>query len=210
MAPSDTAPPAAGDMSMLVQRWRGGDEAARDALAARMLPELRSLAERALRRLDRHASMHPSDLVQESVVKLLRDGADRNGASHLRALAAQIVHATLVDYLRVRNADKRGRRETDNVSITVMNSLADDGLPHVDLLGIHQAMQALAQESPRAARIVEMRVFGGMTEQEIAEVLGISRPTVSRDWATAKLWLARCLSGIGAHANGTLPSSPNA
>ncbi|MCX7557925.1 ECF-type sigma factor, partial [Xanthomonadaceae bacterium JHOS43] len=61
---------------------------------------------------------------------------------------------------------------------------------------IHRAMQALAQESPRAARIVEMGVFGGMSEQEIAGVLGVSRPTVSRDWATAKLWLARYLSAF--------------
>lgn len=193
---------------MLVRRWRGGDEAARDVLAARMLPELRIMAERALRRVDQHVSMHPSDLVQESIIKLLRDGADSNNASHLRALAAQVVHATLVDYLRIRNADKRGRRETDNVSITVMNNLADDGLSHVDLLDIHHAMQALARESPRATQIVEMRVFGGMTEQEIAGVLGVSRPTVSRAWATAKLWLARYLSDIGTREGGNVPQVP--
>ena len=194
MTTADTVSQAASELSVLVRRWRAGDEAARDALAARMLPELRLMAERALRRVDRPVSLHPSDLVQESVIKLLREGADSTSALHLRALAAQIVHATLIDYLRIRNADKRGRRDTDNVSITVMNNIADDGLPHVDLLDIHRAMQALAEESPRAARIVEMRVFGGMTEQEIAEVLGISRPTVSRDWATTKLWLARHLS----------------
>ena len=194
MTTADTVSQAASELSVLVRRWRAGDEAARDALAARMLPELRLMAERALRRVDRPVSLHPSDLVQESVIKLLREGVDSTSALHLRALAAQIVHATLIDYLRIRNADKRGRRDTDNVSITVMNNIADDGLPHVDLLDIHRAMQALAEESPRAARIVEMRVFGGMTEQEIAEVLGISRPTVSRDWATTKLWLARHLS----------------
>lgn len=210
MTAAGAALPMASELSALVLRWREGDANARDLLAARMLPELRLMAERALRRLDRPVSLHPSDLVQESIIKLLREGVDSTSASHLRALAAQIVHMTLIDYLRTRHADKRGRRDTDNVSITVMNNVADDGLPHVDLLDIHRAMQALAEESPRAVRIVEMRVFGGMTEQEAADVLGVSRPTVSRDWATAKLWLARHLSGIGAHGDDRLEPGPDA
>lgn len=195
MSAAGIARAATGETSTLVRRWRSGDDAARDALAARVLPELRLMAERALRRIDRPVSLHPSDLVQESVIKLLREGADANSAAHLRALAAQIVRKTLIDYLRARHADKRGRLDTDNVSITVMNNLVADGLSHVDLLDIHHAMQTLAEESPRAARIVEMRVFGGMTEQEVAQSLGVSRPTVSRDWAVAKLLLARYLSG---------------
>ena len=208
MTTADIARPATSEISVLIQRWQEGNETARDALAARMLPELRLMAERALRRLDRPVSLHPSDLVQESVIKLLREGVDSNSASHLRALAAQVVRKTLIDYLRARHADKRGRRDTDNVSITVMNNLADDALSHVDLLDIHHAMQALTEHSPRAVRIVEMRVFGGMTEQEVADVLSVSRPTVSRDWATAKLWLTRHLSGIHPHENA--PSERNA
>lgn len=99
----------ASEVSMLVQRWRDGDDAARDALAARMLPELRLLAERALRRLDRPVSLHPSDLVQESIIKLLHGGSDSSGTSHLRALAANIVHMTLIDHQRIRYADMGAR-----------------------------------------------------------------------------------------------------
>ena len=172
--------------------------ASRDALIARLLPELRRLAERALRRLDQAISLHPSDLVQESVIKLLRSGGDSVDSAHLRALAAGIVGKTLIDYQRIRMADKRGRRETDNLSITVMNRLIDSGPSQIDMLALHQAMRKLEGLSPRAARIVEMRVLGGMTEEEVATVLGVSRPTVSRDWATARLWLMRELSSAAA------------
>lgn len=168
--------------------------ASRDALIGRLLPELRRLAERELRRLDQAVSLHPSDLVQESVIKLLRSGGDSVDSAHLRALAAGIVGTTLIDYQRIRMADKRGRRETGNLSITVMNRLIDSGPSQIDMLALHQAMRKLEGVSARAARIVEMRVLGGMTEEEVATVLGVSRPTVSRDWATARLWLMRELS----------------
>lgn len=202
MNPPTRAPDAGApdEMSVLVSRWRHGDETARDALIARLLPELRLLAERALRRLDQAVSLHPSDLVQESVIKLLRSAGDSVDSTHLRALAASIVGKTLIDYQRVRMADKRGRRETDNVSITIMNRLIDAGPAQIDVLALHEAMRKLESASPRAARIVEMRVLGGLTEDEVATVLGVSRPTVSRDWATARLWLMRELRDTGSRA----------
>lgn len=182
------------EASVLVRRWRDGDDDARDVLIARMLPQLQVLAERALRRLDQPVSLHPSDLAQETVVRLLRSGGNSVDSSHLRALAGDIVWKVLIDYQRVRLADKRGRRDTVNVSITVMNKVMGDGMTQIDLLALHQAMEKLETISARAARIVIMRVYGGLSEQEVVDVLGISRPTVSRDWATAKLWLARELS----------------
>lgn len=178
----------------LLAAWRSGDDRARELLVARLLPELRALAERQLHRLGRVVSMHPSDLVQESIIELLRRGASSKDLMHLRALLASVVRTTLIDYLRLRNAAKRGRNETDIVSISLLNRIAEQPLAQLDLIAVHQAMQALSQHSVRAANIVEMKVFGGMSEQEMAEVLGLSRATVSRDWAAAKLWLARALT----------------
>lgn len=182
------------DLTLLVSRWRQGEGDARDVLVARMLPAIRVLAERALCRLDGPVSLHPSDLAQESVIALLKDGRDANNGLHLRALAARIVRTTLIDYLRVRGAQKRGRHVTDSASISVVNGLVEGGISQLDLFAIHQALQGLEMQSPRAARIVEMRIFAGMTEQEIADVMQLSRPTIARDWAAAKLWLASCLS----------------
>lgn len=184
------------EASVLVQRWRDGDDDARDVLIARMLPQLQALAERALRRLDESVSLHPSDLAQEAVIRLLRSGGNSVDLSHLRALAADIMWKVLIDYQRVRLADKRGRRDTLNVSITIMNKVMGDEMSQIDLLALHQAMEKLEIVSSRAARIVIMRVYGGMSEQEVVDVLGVSRPTVSRDWATAKLWLARELMPV--------------
>lgn len=183
------------DIPGMVLRWKNGDGSARDRLAEHLLPELRRLAERELRRLPLAVSLHASDLVQESVIELLRRGADSSDAVHLKALAATIVRTTLIDYLRVRHAGKRGAGEVDNVSIAVLANLGADTPAQVDLVAIHEAMRTLERSSPRAARIVELRVFGGLSEQEVAAVLGVSRPTVSRDWAVSKLWLARELSG---------------
>jgi len=181
--------------SRLLDRWRSGDLLARDALVERLMPEIRHLAERELRRLGAHVSLQPGDLVNESLIELLKRGSTAEGSAHLRALSASIVRSVLVDYLRARNAAKRGKAETVNVSITVIGKHRDETLQHLDLLALDQALRQLADHSVRAMKIVEMRFFGGLTETEIANVLGVSRPTVARDWATAKLWLARALSG---------------
>ena len=179
----------------LLERWRAGDMLARDALAERVMPEIRQLAERELGRLGGHVSLQPGDLVNESMIELLKRGKDAEGSAHLRALGAAIVRSVLVDYLRSRNAAKRGKAETVNVSISVIQGQRDEALSHLDLLALDQALRQLAEQSVRAMKIVEMRFFGGLAESEIAEVLGISRPTVARDWAMAKLWLARAISG---------------
>lgn len=183
------------DIPALIGAWRAGDNVARDRLVAMLIPTIRAFSERELRRLAQPVSLHPSDLAQESAIEFIKRGAASSDAAHLRALAAGIVRTTLIDYLRVRNADRRGKRDTENVSITVLNNLGSDAAAQLDLIAVHDAMQALEQASPRVARIVELRIFGGLAEREIAEVLGVSRPTVTRDWATAKLWLARELSG---------------
>ncbi len=192
------SPVAAGanadDISEWIAAWRAGDHSARDRLVTTLLPEVRALSERALRRLAYPVSLHASDLVQESLIELLKRGISSTDALHLRALAASIVRTTLVDYLRVRNAAKRGSSETENISITLLHNLGAGAIDQIDLILIHDAMQGLAKLSERATQIVEMRVFGGLAEHEIASVLGVSRATVARDWATAKLWLARALS----------------
>lgn len=182
-------------VARLLERWRAGDMLARDALAEQVMPEIRQLAERELGRLGGHVSLQPGDLVNESMIELLRRGKVAEGSSHLRALSAAIVRSVLVDYLRSRNATKRGKAETVNVSISVMHGQRDESLSHLDLLALDQALRQLAGHSVRAMKIVEMRFFGGLAESEIADVLGISRPTVARDWAMAKLWLARAISG---------------
>jgi RNA polymerase sigma factor (TIGR02999 family) len=182
----------ASSVSGLLQAWGRGDVEARDELFPQVYRELRRLAAAYLRRERPDHSLPPTALVHEAYLRLVgqRRVAWQNRAQFF-GIAAQMMRRVLVDHARERQAMKRG-----GAGIRV---LLDDriGAAHprdCELLLLDQALTDLTDRDARLARIVELRYFGGLSEQEVAVVLSLSRATVTREWHTAKAWLYRRLT----------------
>jgi RNA polymerase sigma factor (TIGR02999 family) len=146
---------------------------------------------------------HPGDytieataLAHEAWARLAgRDDARWKDRNHFLAVAAIAMRGILVDEARARGARKRGG---DARRVTLAPTISGPASDPIDILDLHEALEALAALSGRQARVVEMRYFGGLTVQEIADTLGVSRATVDGDWRLARAWLARRLkSGQG-------------
>jgi RNA polymerase sigma factor (TIGR02999 family) len=182
----------ASSVSGLLQAWGRGDVEARDELFPQVYRELRRLAAAYLRRERPDHSLPATALVHEAYLRLVgqRRVAWQNRAQFF-GIAAQMRRRVLVDHARERQAMKRG-----GAGIRV---LLDDriGAAHprdCELLLLDQALTDLTDRDARLARIVELRYFGGLSEQEVAVVLSLSRATVTREWHTAKAWLYRRLT----------------
>lgn len=169
-------------------RWRRGDERARDELFAAVYPQLERIAARFLRRERGGHTLEPPSLVNEVAARLLAGEAlsyaDR---AHFLAVAAQTMRRILIDHARGKGAAKRGGAP-QKVSLSAIDGVAIAG-PNEDAIELERALARLEQVDPRAARVVELRFFGGMEEEEVAEVLGVSTITVKRDWKSARAWL---------------------
>jgi RNA polymerase sigma factor (TIGR02999 family) len=156
--------------------------------------ELRAVAARLLLQERPGHTLVPTALVNEAYLRLNANPAPGRirDRQHFFALAAGVMRRILVDHALARKADKRGGGAVHiTLSGAAEREARDSG---AELLGLHQALQALERVDPRAARVTELKVFGGLETPEIAAVLGVSEPTVKRDWAYAKAWLARELS----------------
>ena len=175
-------------ITVWLTEWRQGDERARDRLFEVVHPQLRQLASRFLRHERHDHTLEPNALVNELCVRLL--GAEPitfEARTHFFAVAAQTMRRILIDHARARVAEKRG-----GVQQQVSLSAVDEWNPvtqNEDLLALDAALSKLETLDPRAARVVELRFFGGLTEDEVAEVVGISTITVKRDWKAARAWL---------------------
>ena len=184
-----------GDITGLIQRARGGDKPALGALFEQLYPELHRIARQRLGRNVRDTLMDTTVLLHECYLKFLR--ADRlavEDRAHFVAYAATVMRSIIVDTVRAAHRDMRGG---DAVHVPLDTAL-QDVLPspaEEEVLDVDRALQDLARLEPRLARVVEMRYFGGMTEAEIAQVLGITDRTVRRDWEKARLLLAHALRG---------------
>jgi RNA polymerase sigma factor (TIGR02999 family) len=176
-------------VSGLLRAWGKGDLQARDDLLPLVYRELRQQAAGFLRHEPAGHTLQPTALVNEVYLKLV--GQQRvtwQNRAHFLGTAAQLMRRVLVDHARARAAAKRPRR-TFQVAL-------DDGVGaseprSCDLLALDQALDDLTTFDQRLARIIELRYFAGLTEQEVAEVLSISRATVTREWQTARAWLYR-------------------
>ena len=175
-------------ITVWLTEWRQGDERARDRLFDAVHPHLRQIASRFLQHERRDHTLEPNALVNELCVRLL--GAEPitfEARTHFFAIAAQTMRRILIDHARARIAEKRG-----GVQQQVSLSAVDEWNPvtqNEDLLALDAALSKLETLDPRAARVVELRFFGGLTEDEVAEVVGISTITVKRDWKAARAWL---------------------
>jgi RNA polymerase sigma factor (TIGR02999 family) len=152
------------------------------------------MASREMRRERPGHTLQPTALVNEAYLRLLggAGGAPAwNDRTHFLSAAARAMRNVLVDHARARNAQKRG----SGLRVTLDDELRGAGDPGLDFLELNDALERLAAEEPRWARVVELRYFGGLELAEIAQALDVSTITVSRDWRFAKAWLAQRLSG---------------
>jgi RNA polymerase sigma factor (TIGR02999 family) len=181
----------AGEITRLLQGWRGGDRKALDALLPVVYKELQRLAHFQLRKERPDHTLQSSALVNEAYLRLVGLNAPQwEGRSHFFAIAAQQMRQILVDYARRHRAGKRGRG-VGTLSLDD-NALLEQGKrKDLDIIALDDAMKALAQIDVRKAQVVELRFFGGLTFDETADVLKVSAITVARDWSTARAWLHR-------------------
>lgn len=178
------------DVTALLARWQAGDEAALETLLPQVYDEIRKLASQSLRRGVGRQTLHPTELAHEVLLRFLGSGAEAKDRLHFFALTAHAMRNILVDRYRRRSAAKRG---SDATPVTLDTGLADLPRISVDLIDLDRALEQLTEVSPRAARLVELRFFTGLTQEEAAEVLEVSLATVSREWQAARLWLADAL-----------------
>lgn len=175
-------------VSELIVRWKAGDQKALEALIPLVYDELRNIARHHLQRERPGHSLQSAALVHEAYLRLVDQRPfDTDNRSHFLAVASRLMRQILVDYARNRGAAKRGADRRVELDTTL-------ALPEVrstDVVALDDALMGLAKLDEQQGRIVELRFFGGMATEEIAEVLGISASTVKRDWNVAKAWLTR-------------------
>jgi RNA polymerase sigma factor (TIGR02999 family) len=186
MTEGQTRPPEAEQVTLLLRSWSGGDKAALDQLVPMVYRELRRLAASSLKH-ERHGhTLQTTALVHEAYLKLVgQTQVDIRTRSHFLGIAANLMRQILVNHAKRREAAKRGGGNT----MAMEEAIALIGRPHLDLVALDHALNKLAQLDPRQGRIVELRFFGGLTEEEISEVVGVSLSTVQRDWRTARTML---------------------
>jgi RNA polymerase sigma factor (TIGR02999 family) len=182
-----------GGVTRLLEAWQAGDDRALDELMALVYGELRRLAERYLHRERAGHTFEAHDLIHEAFLRLVdQRQVDWRNRSHFFAIAAQSMRRVLVDHARRRKAGRRGGEVRQLVPADESELAVETG---TDLLALDDALTDLAAIDPELARVVELRYFGGFDHDEIAELLGVSNPTIRRRWRLAKAWLYRRLSG---------------
>jgi RNA polymerase sigma factor (TIGR02999 family) len=173
--------------------WAGGDAAAGDRIISALYPELQRIAARFLGNERSGHTLDPQALLHEGWLRLAAsDPIAYQNRAHFLALAAQTMRRVLIDHARGRHREKRGGHQ-QQLSLTAIegwNPVAYDE----DLLDLDRALDDLTRADHRAARVVELRFFGGLLEEDVADVLGVSVITVKRDWKVARAWLMHRMS----------------
>ena len=168
--------------------WRNGDEQARERLFQAVHIQLRQIAMRLLQRERANHTLEPNALVNELCIRLFgNQTVSYQDRAHFFAIAAQTMRRILIDYARAGAAEKRGG-EQQRVSLSAVDGWTPVSR-HEDILALDTALSKLAALDPRSARVVELRFFAGLQEDEVAMVLGVSAITVKRDWKSARAWL---------------------
>ena len=179
----------AGTVSVLLRAWGQGDLRARDDLASLVYREMRRRAGAHLQHERNDHTLQPTALVHEAYMRLV--GQERvtwRNRAHFFAIASQMMRRILVDHARERRAAKRPGA---GVKVMLDDRIGAAAPSECELIDLDQALTELTHIDPRQGQVVELRYFGGLSEQEVAEVLSISRATVTREWQTARAWLYR-------------------
>lgn len=178
--------------SDLLARWGDGDPEALEELLPKLYSDLRRRARAHLRNEREGHTLQPTALVHEAFLRLGHyDQITWQGRAHFLAVASRVMRQVLVDHARRRNAAKRGGGA---VQVTLSEVASPERTTRTDLISLHDALAELEKKDPRQGQVVEMHYFGGLSYREIASVLGVSVPTVKRDWRVAQLWLRQAIS----------------
>jgi RNA polymerase sigma factor (TIGR02999 family) len=184
---------AGGDITGLLRLWSGGDEVAFEQLIPLVYDELHRMALRYLAGERSTVSLQATALVNEVCLRLLGwDQVRWKNRGHFFGVSAQMMRRVLVDIARRRHADRRGGARAVRVPLEGIDVAAVE--PDADLVAINEALEKLATEDSRKARVVELRFFGGLSMEETAQALGVSLRTANNDWAFARAWLYRALT----------------
>jgi RNA polymerase sigma-70 factor (ECF subfamily) len=180
------------EVTRILHDWTDGDQNAPERLMPYVYDELRRLARSFLARERDSHTLQPTALVHEAYVRLVdQRSVNWQNRAHFYGIAANMMRRVLIDHARAHATEKRGgaavRLSLDDVQVPIEQRAAD-------LVALDEALEKLAGFDERKCRIVEMRFFAGLTDEEIAEVLGVATRTVLRDWKKARLWLYRELA----------------
>jgi RNA polymerase sigma-70 factor (ECF subfamily) len=182
----------------LLKAVHAGDQAAAERLLPLVYAELHRVANAYMRRERPDHTLQPTALINEAYLRLIQEDVDWNSREHFIGFAAHVMRRVLVDYARARNADQRGGKR-ERVELHDQLAISPERLDEVSQ--IDEALDRLAKISPRQAKVVELRYFGGLSIDQIGATLGIAPRSVKRDWALARIWLFEELKPHGGHAN---------
>ena len=176
-------------ITQLLLAWRNGETQALDSLMPIVLRELKKIARNFMRGQRVGHTLQTTALVNEAYVRLVDSNrVNWQDRSHFFAISAQLMRRILVDIARRKNSAKRGG---ERVQVSLADDVKAAPQKETDVVALDEALERLADLNPRHSRIVELKYFGGLTEEEIAETLEISVRTVRRDWNLARAWLFR-------------------
>ena len=182
----------ASDVTQLLREWSRGNDSVVAELTPLVYRELRRLADGYMRRERPDHTLQPTALIHEAYLRLVdQKQPEWQSRAHFFRFASHLMRQILVDHARARHAEKRGG-DVQRVPLEEADALGDE--PPVDLLALDEALTRLASFDERKAQIVELKFFGGMTDHEVAEALGISVRTLGRDLRLTKAWLGQILT----------------
>ena len=182
------------EITCLLKAWGSGDEAALGRLAEHVYPELRRMARRYMKDEAQGNTLQATALVHELYLRLVDvTNVEWRARAQFFAIAAQMMRRILVDAARAHGSRRRSGAPS---KVNLDDSAVLSPAPDRSVLAVDEALTAFAQVAPRQAKVVELRYFGGLTEEEIVAALDISLRTVRRDWSLAKAWLSRELKTV--------------
>lgn len=182
--------PSPEDITRLLQEWSDGDQTALTKLMPLVYDELRRLAHRYMSQERSDHTLQTTALVHEAYLRLVGQTDVRwQNRAHFFAVSAQLMRRILVDHARTQHAAKRGGAEVIKLSLDEAAHVPDECA--AELIALDEALTKLADVDRQKSRIVELRFFGGLTLDEVAEMLNVSAPTVTRQWRVARAWLYR-------------------
>jgi len=188
-------PASKGPITILLQQVAAGDRSASERLADEVYAELRRIARRLMAHERRDHTLQPTALVHEAWLRMQNERADWQGRTHGLALGAQAMRRLLIDHGRHQKREKRGGGARPVELDELIKAGTTGAVPVEDLLTLEAALARLEAVDARAAQIVVLRFYSGMSNPEVAEYLGLSLRTVEGDWTHARAWLKRELSG---------------
>lgn len=176
------------NVTQLLLDWRSGKQEALDCLMPFVYDELRRLAAHYMQKERREHTLQPTALVNEAYIRLVDMKVSWQDRTHFFAVAARLMRRLLVDHAR---AHQREKRKGAGPTISLDEGIEVSFEPDSKLLAVDAALTKLAEFDPRKAELLELRFFGGLSNEEVAEALGVSRATVQRELRLAKAWLSR-------------------